>query len=239
MNTLKELIPTDIDYKFHCLKCQASPKERHAALFQVNLEKETLFYAYKNAEDVVLFFAKAVRGPMLRYVQLLLDNLSDKSCRPLLFMEIKQCLKHIKSNLSLIDSIQQRDNDNDDCDDKEEVNDDVEGHDNFSVLDGVRSLLSKWEIAANERTKSYKEQEKELLSTISTVLSACKEAAQSRRCLVTRSLEVDSLFHGLSDSIDQLNAILLPQREVKDELTMFLSALAWFQKLYQVISFVV
>jgi hypothetical protein len=52
-------------------------------------------------------------------------------------MEIKQCLKHIKSNISLIDSIQQRDNDNDDCDDKEDVNDDVEGHDNFSVLDGV------------------------------------------------------------------------------------------------------
>ena len=236
MNTSKELIPTDDDYKYLCVECEESPSDRHDKLFHANVEKEALFYGYKNAEEILLFFAKIVKGPMLRHIQQFMDTLADSTRKPMPFTELKQCLKIINSYVSEVTIMQQQrggGGDDDDDVDEQDIRD-VEGFENFAVLDGVCGVLHRWKHIVDERIQLYKEEEKNVISTLTSVLSTVKDSAQHDQFLLVRSLDINALYHSVKSALKQFDAILSHSRDVKEELKSFLLALEWIQLLYQV-----
>jgi hypothetical protein len=235
MNTTKEDIPTDIDYKYQCLECNENPTERHTELFHANLEKEALFYAYKTAEEFVLLFAKIAKGPLLRYIQQCMDTLADNTRKLTSFSEMKQCSKIINNYVSELAGLQQRNEDNEDSGDiSMEESRDVDGLEKFEVLNGVSDLLLQWKSDVDERIRSYKQEEKQVISNLSTVLSTTEEATQNKQFLLIRSLDINLLCQGLQGAIKQFDSVLTPPRDVKDELKAFMLALEWIQLLYQV-----
>ena len=233
MGIEENLLPAD--YEYECVECKSNPIERRIKLYEENTQNEELFYAYRNAEDVILFFAKVLKGTTVRYAQQFFDAVATASFEngsvSFSLSEMKQYIRSLNVILSDLAELQSG---NDGNDNDEELMRSIEGADNFNVLDGVKDRILMWKKEAEARIESYKSDESTLLANIAVIVAEAKESARPQQFLINRTLNIISLHDEMYDSLKKLKSTLSPPRDIKDELDTFLVALGWIKSLFQV-----